>query len=927
VEFLSMQGSPDSLTARWLRGLARWVCAHPRWSAWPHLLLVGLAVGFTVRHLEFSVDRNDLVGADKEYHRNFLGYKQEFQAQDELVVIVESEDTEKNRQFVERLGARLQAEPDLFTDILFNNDVKMLGDKALLFFPEDELETLRETLLEHRPVLQQFAQATNLLALFRQVNHQFRTTPREPSPESEPLLDALPALERIIRQAEDSLRRPGVPPSPGIAALFDARDEAVRQIYITFDEGRIFLLTARARTEALNLPAVERLRELVDMVQVEVPGVNAAITGESVLEFDEMAQSQRDTLLAGTVALVLVALVFIYGYRESGRPLKAIVCLVVGLAYTLAFATAAIGHLNILTITFVPMLVGLAIDFGIHLVTRYEEELRQGRTEHQAIETAMVHTGQGIFTGCFTTAGAFFAMALTDFRGIQEMGIICGGGLLICLVPMMTLLPALLLGGRQNALDHQHPAKASTRTRLEQLWLRRPALVLGLTALLCVLAWTRATRVEFDYNLLNLQTKDLPAVVLEQKLIESTDRSVLYGVVIAESLEEALELERRVKGLPPVASVDSMSRFLAEDQTRKLELVRAIKRDLADLAFEPVDTRPADIRAISATLWRMQGYLGLARRAAAEGGETELADQLSRLRAAIGQLRITMLAEDHDHAAQRVAKFQQALFDDVHETFAAIRGQDTSGPMRIDDLPGALRRRFISTSEELHLIQVYPAIDIWQRSNQEIFIHALRDELDPEQTGRPVITGTPVQLYEYTALLKDSYEEAAWYSLGAIALLVLIHFRSLICVALALVPVGIGTLWMAGIMGQFGQPFNPANIMTLPLVIGIGVTSGIHILNRFAEERSPGILGKSTGKAVMVAGLTTVMGFGSLMLAKHQGIASLGYVMAVGTTTCMLASLTVLPALLRLLGSMGWATGKRPSNQTNGLALGREEPR
>src|SRR5438309_11919880 len=143
-----------------------------------------------------------------------------------------------------------------------------------------------------------------------------------------------------------------------------------------------------------------------------------------------MAQSQYDTAVATIVSLVLVALIFIYGYNESGRPIKATVCLIAGLAYTMAFATLVIGHLNILTITFLPMLIGLAIDFGVHLVTRYEEELRQGKTEQQALEKAMVYTGQGIFTGYFTAAGALVAMALTVFKGIQVIGIISGRALL-----------------------------------------------------------------------------------------------------------------------------------------------------------------------------------------------------------------------------------------------------------------------------------------------------------------------------------------------------------------------------------------------------------------------------------------------------------------------------------------------------------------
>src|SRR5262249_44720648 len=154
------------------------------------------------------------------------------------------------------------------------------------------------------------------------------------------------------------------------------------------------------------------------------------------------------------------------------------------------------------------------------------------------------------------------------------------------------------------------------------------------------------------------------------------------------------------------------------------------------------------------------------------------------------------------------------------------------------------------------------------------FVHELRQALDPNQTGHPIITGEPVQLLEYTTLLKDSYQVAAWYALAAIAVLVFIHFRNVGSVILALIPVGVGSIWLGGFMGLCHIPFNPANIMTLPLVIGIGVTNGIHILNRFAEEHTPDILAKSTGKAVLISGLNTIAGFGSLILAKHQGIQS-----------------------------------------------------
>ena len=919
----------ESVFVRFLRRLADWVCRYPRLFFYPQAVLLVVSFSYTVAYLQFQTNRADLVGEDKVYHRNFQDYKREFVAQEQLVAVVESEDLEKNRQFVERLGARLLQEPNLFTDVIFNNDVKMLGKKALLFVPEPNLEALRDTLHNYRPFLQQFSGATNLQSLFGMFNRQFRTAKREENEENKSLVKAIPAVERIVRQAVDSLQRPGSPPSPGLTVLFNAGREAEKQIYVTFARGRIYLVTARASSPNRNAEAVRRLRQLVEQTKREVPGVNAALTGEPVLEFDEMQQSQRDTAVATIVSLVLCALIFIYGYQESGRPIKATICLVVGLAYTMAYTTGVVGHLNILTITFLPMLVGLAIDFGVHLVTRFEEELRRGRSEREAMEKALVFTGQGIFTGCFTTAGAFFAMGLTDFRGIQEMGIICGGGLLICLVPMMTLLPVLLLRGRQNALDHQFQRDMAKREQFERLWLDRPVLVIVLTALLCGLAWVRFPRVFFDYNLLNLQSEGLPAVVFERKLIDSAEKSVLFCSVITPSLAEAVRLQSQITNLSTVASVYSMAPYLTEDSTRKLALIREIRRELVGIDFPKPDPGPVWVLPLSATLYGTQGYLGSAAEEVEKTGDHELARQLLGLRQAIGVLRKEMIA-NRDLAAVKLAAFQQALGRDLRDTFTALREQDDREGLRIEDLPPALRHQFVSKSGKLHLVQVYPKKDVWQRQNQEEFVAQLRQALDPNHTGRPIITGTPVQLLEYTALLKSSYEEAAWYALGAIAILVFIHFRSIPNVLLSLLPVAIGTVWMVGFMGWSNPviPFNPANIMTLPLVIGVGVTSGIHILNRFAEEKNPGILAKSTGKAVLVSALTTMVGFGSLVLGKHQGIASLGFVMAVGTGTCMVAAVTFLPAVLNL--RMRWQARRakgEPSDETTRSALGREEPR
>lgn len=951
-----MSSSPSSLVVRVLSGLATALERRPGWFVWPQLVLFVASVLGTVLGLRFEMDRNALVGEDKHYHRIFLDFRREFAGQDDIVVLVESEDAEKNRQFIERLGARLEAESvrvnpaHVFGDIFYKGDLRAMGNKALLFFPETNLVEFAGALEKYRPFMQGFTGATNLESVFRQVNTLIRQAGRErKAGTEEEFAQMLPAMERLVRMAGESLARPGIPPSPGVEALFGGGAEAERQKYLTFANGRLYLLSTRprqvevqaadlpptlwerllgrranptptrlkdfqrARQGSVNSDAVDRVRALVAEVQQEVPGLNVGVTGEQVLDHDEMHQSQADSTRATLLALVICLGIFVAGYRQVWRPLKAMACLVIGLGYTMGYTTLVIGHLNILTVTFVPMLVGLAIDFGVHLISRYEEELGRGRPETESMRLAVVFTGQGIFTGCFTTAGAFFAMALTGFRGIREMGVITGGGMLLCLVPMITLLPIWLRPGRRSSpTPAPAPAPASgpaarpeaaagpavaavdQRERLERLWLDRPWTVLGVAAAGCLAAALVLPRIHFDYNLLNMQSRGLPAVEFEHKLIEGAEKSVLYAAVVTNSLEGAVALEDRLRQLPTVASTDSMARFLREDATRKLAQAQQVKAAVAGFQFAPVDPAPVILEDLSRRVFALQGYLALATDEVNRSGPTNLVPRLRSLSEALARFRADIFRGDREANARKLAAFQRAFLQDLRDTVGALQQQDVSGALRVEDLPPSLRHRFVGRTGR-HLIQIYPRSNVWERLPQEAFVRELR-------TVIPDVTGTPVQLFEYTTLLKESYEEAAGWALAAIVLLVFIHFRSLTAVLLALLPVAVGALWMVGFMGWNSIPFNPANIMTLPLVIGIGVTNGIHILNRFAEERNPGILAKSTGKAVLVSGLTTIAGFGALITGQHQGIQSLGWVMSTGTATCMVAGLTVLPALLTLRG-------------------------
>src|SRR5205814_7401033 len=216
----------DSIMARVLGWLAAGLIRYRKPFLYPQLLLFVLSVAYTVKYLKFDTSRDNLVGSNKKYHQNFLKFKKEFPTQDDLVVVVESENAEKNRQFVERLGAKLEAETNLFRDVFYKGDLKMLGSKALLFVPATNLVDLKQTFKDFGPFIEQFSRTTNLASLFSMINTQFRTAKREKNAETESLVKALPALDRIITQATASLSRSGVPPSPGITALFNPGDDA-----------------------------------------------------------------------------------------------------------------------------------------------------------------------------------------------------------------------------------------------------------------------------------------------------------------------------------------------------------------------------------------------------------------------------------------------------------------------------------------------------------------------------------------------------------------------------------------------------------------------------------------------------------------------------------------------------------------------------
>ena len=502
---------------------------------------------------------------------------------------------------------------------------------------------------------------------------------------------------------------------------------------------------------------------------------------------------------------------------------------------------------------------------------------------------ALQFTAPSIITAGVTNAAAFFAMGLSGFKGVVELGVIAGGGMLLATIGMVTLLPALILTVRRRREPARIAAKAQV-TAIERVLLRRPhvALVVGTLITICALAI--AWRVGFDYNVLNLQSSGLESVETEIRLLNADAESTIYASVVASNLDEVRSLHAALTNLPSVAAVHSVAELVPEQQQQKAAIIRDIRRQVGDVRFDIPPADPADTEALVRSL-------GILRLHASRLAHELSSQKLSGLAEAAKSARERLQSLDPEQALVRLAEYEKSFFGDLQAQLTLLATQ-ADRPMEITDIPDDIRRMLVGRTGKF-LLRVFPAENVWERGPLERFVSEVR-------SVAPKATGTPSGLYEFIDILQRGYIKAALWAFLVIAIMVYGDLRGLLATALTLMPIVVGMIWMVGAMAVIGIKFNPANILTLPLMVGIGVAYGIYVVRRYQEDGEATFYGKSTGRAVMLSALTAVIAFSSLLTGTHRGIRSLGLLMSIGVAACLLASLAMLPALLELARRKRW---------------------
>jgi predicted RND superfamily exporter protein len=487
--------------------------------------------------------------------------------------------------------------------------------------------------------------------------------------------------------------------------------------YLVSDDGRLlFLLLNPEETEgdfAGSKNAIEGIRAIVRELEPDFPAIKVGMTGGEVISSDEMFTTHSDVKHASKYALAGVTLLFILFYRRVTEPLLAVFTLMVSIAWAMGYTTLAVGHLNIISVVFTTILIGLGIDFGIHILGRYREERRLGNASCLAMRNTLQQTGRGNLTGAVTTAIAFGAMVFTDFVGIVELGIIAAGGIVLCLLGMVLLLPALIsIEERWRKPVYSLPERVIKRDAVFEKMYSHYYVIIFVSLGLLIGCGYISKDLYFDYNLLNMQARGIEAVQYEMKIIENAKRASWNAALVADNIEDAKEKYRVLKAMPSVGKVESLLTAIPENQEARIRDVNALAPLIDPFQVDKAD-EPFSLQAIRATMKKIRFKLRKKEKEGEQDDVYEASRQARRLDEALEKT-------DPENATKRLEGLSRTLFVDYRKKIADLKRSVHPVPVKVKDLPQDLKDRFVSADSK-YLLLVYPSINIWEREAMENF--------------------------------------------------------------------------------------------------------------------------------------------------------------------------------------------------------------
>ncbi len=827
-------------------------------------VVLGLAAAvYAAGHFAIDADVNKLISKELPWRQREVAFEKSFPPKEETILaVIDAPTSELATQATAAVIQKLSDQKDHFRSILEAGGGPFFQKNGLLFLPTEEVVALTKKLGEAKPVIQTLAQDSNLRGLTTALNYGLIGARM-----NQFTLDNLSGTLNMVSDTLDEA-------IAGRAASFSWR-AMLNGRPPTPDERRRFLEIRPVLDYAALMPgkvATDAIRQAAADLDI---GAKLRLTGPVAIADEEYATLEEGAFTNTTVTIVVVLTILWLALRSFGIILAVAISLLVGLSITAAVGLALVGALNLISVAFAVLFIGLGVDFGIQFSVRYRAERHEVDDLHQALVNTASHVGAPLTLAAAATAAGFLSFLPTDYKGLSELGLLAGLGMIIAFLTSITLIPALLTVLRPPGEPKEMGFKRLAPLDRFMERHRIPIIVgtgLVVAAGLPLLYW-----LQFDFNPLNLRSTKVESVAtfLELRSDPAIGASSIF--VLAPSMEAAKSDLEKLSKLPEVSSVKTIESFIPDDQQPKLAAIRQLATVLDPvLRPDPNKKPPTDadnVAALKAAVDALKQSAGTQTGRGATAAK-RLADDLAKIASGDEAMR---------------GRVHAAMIPSLNTALDELRNYLQAQPVTLETLPPEIAREWV-TQDGRYKVEILPKGDPTDNETLRQFARAV-------QAVEPNATGGPIAILESGRTVVRAFYEAGFWALGSIIILLWLVLRRFGDVLLTIIPLLMAGVVTMELMVLFGTKLNFANIIALPLLLGVGVAFKIYYIMAWRAGQTD-LLQSSLTRAVMFSALTTATAFGSLWLSSHPGTSSMGKLMALALVTTMAAAVLFQPVLM-----------------------------
>ncbi|HET7192409.1 MAG TPA: MMPL family transporter [Pseudolabrys sp.] len=855
------------MLASWVTSVVRFCTRFP----WPIIVLavIGAAASaaYSGRHFAINTDINKLISPDLDWRRREAEFAKAFPGHyGATLIVVEAPTAEYVARAAAELAARLKSQPRLFRSVEDIGGSEFFARNGLLFQATDDVARTAKGLARAAPLVGTLADDPSLRGLTRAlslglVGVQNRMV----------TLDALARpLSMASKTVEDALA--DRPASFSWLSMLNGEDPGSSDLRRLIEVHPVLDFSALQPGKVSSTAIREAAKELQLSQKYQA---RVRLTGSVAMADEEFASVQEGALVNG-IGTIIVVLTILWLALKSARLIVAVfVNLFIGLALTAALGLAMVGALNMISVAFAVLFVGLGVDFGIQFSVRYRAERHDVEKMRAALAKAAEKIGAPLTLAAAAVAAGFLSFLPTDYRGVSELGQIAGAGMLIAYLTSITVLPALItvLNPPGEPEEIGYRALAPVDRFLQDY--RVP--VIGGTLAVAVIGLPLLYFLSFDFDPIHLRNAQTESISTLLDLGGDPRVGINSVNVIAPSVDDAAATAAKLQKLPQVLQATTLLSFVPQDQDKKLALIGDLRRSLGQSLQPSEPSKPPtdaeNVAALNSMADQLNKIAGDSKGAGAEAAKRLAADGIK-------------LAKADESARTRA---QTAFITSLETDLAQLRGFLTAERITRDNLPGVLKQQWM-TSDGHGRIEAAPKGNTDDTEVLRSFARAILADY-------PNATGGPISILESSRTVVRAFIEAGFYALVSIAILLWIVLRRFGDVLLTLVPLLLAGVVTLEICVLIGMPLNFANIIALPLLLGVGVAFKIYYIMAWRSGRT-NLLQSSLTRAVIWSALTTATAFGSLWLSQHPGTSSMGKLLALSLVCTLAAAVLFQPALM-----------------------------